>query len=52
MITEWLTETEVELIRWYQSLSRWQIAAVNLWITTGDDSQVVIAFSLRHLAAA
>ncbi len=52
MITEWLSETELELIRWYQSLSRWQIAAVQLWLASGDDSQLVKAFSRHHLIVA
>lgn len=52
MISEWLTETELELIRWFQSLNRWQIAAVNLWLETGDDSQLVEAFTPRYLRIA
>jgi hypothetical protein len=52
MISEWVTEAELEVIRWYQSLSRWQIVAVNLWVMTGDDSLIGEAFTLRHQLAA
>lgn len=52
MVTDWLTETELEVIRWYRTLNRWQIAAVQLWLTTGDDSQLIEAFSPRNLRTA
>jgi hypothetical protein len=52
MISEWVTEAELEVIRWYRSLNKWQTAALNLWLETGDDSQLIEAFSLRYLRIA
>lgn len=49
MISEWVTETELELIRWYRGLNMWQTAALNLWLDTGDDSQLIEAFTPRYL---
>jgi len=48
----WLTEAEIELIEWYRSLSKREVAAITYWLMTGDTSQVVEAFSLRYQAVA
>lgn len=49
----WVSEAEMELIRWYRSLNKWQTAAINLWLMTGDGSQIATAFTLhRRLEAA
>lgn len=48
MITEWLSEAEITILHWYRSLNQWQRSAVNLWLTTGDASQIAAAFILRR----
>lgn len=53
MITDWLSEAEIALLHWYRSLNKWQGAAINLWLMTGDASQIAAAFTPhRRLAAA
>jgi hypothetical protein len=52
MISEWLSEAEMELLRWYRSLNKFEVAAVNLWLNTGDHSLMLQAFTHRHLEAA
>lgn len=52
MISEWVTEAELEFIRWYRELNKWQIVAINLWLEYGDDSQLIEAFSPRYLKIA
>jgi len=52
MFTEWLDEAELALIHWYRSLNQWQTAALNLYLTTGDGSQLAAAFSRQRFQAA
>lgn len=51
MITEWLTEAEITILRWYRGLNKWQTAAINLWLMTGDGSQIATAFTPHHRQA-
>lgn len=52
MLTEWLSESELELLRWYRTLSNLEIAAIVLWLDSGDMTQVYRAFSHHLIAAA
>lgn len=51
-VVAWLTEAEIEWVRWYRSLTHWEVAAINMWLLTGDTSQLIAAFTLDLLAAA
>jgi len=52
MITDWLTEAELAILQWYRGLNKWQTVAINLWLLTGDGSQIEVAFILRRLPEA
>lgn len=51
MITALLNETELAILYWYRGLNKWQTAAINLWLMTGDGSQIAVAFTPHHRQA-
>jgi len=48
MIKEWLSEAEFAILHWYRGLNKWQTAAINLYLLTGDGSQITAAFTPHH----